>query len=191
VNRSAHPAIESQNPEADKALDSEPSRVYVRRGSAREEMDMPRVDEEIVINRPPEEVFDFVTTPENDLRWVSTAVERQRESEGAIGVGSKIKAIDKFLGRRIESTLEVTGHEPPTRSTIELRGQITAHGTYALEPAGSGTRFHWALEADPGLGGLFLGRVTDPLVTWVFRRRVQGDLRRLKNVLESSNGGAG
>jgi carbon monoxide dehydrogenase subunit G len=147
---------------------------------------MPRVDEEIVIDRPPEDVFEFVTTPENDLEWISTAVERRREGEGPIEVGSRIRAVDKFLGRRIESTLEVTEHEPPTRSSIELRGQITARGTYTVEPTGEGTRFRWSLEADPGLGGLYLGRITDPLVTWVFRRRIQGDLRRLKSALESA-----
>jgi carbon monoxide dehydrogenase subunit G len=146
---------------------------------------MPRVDEEIVIDRPPEDVFEFVTTPEKDLEWISTAVERRREAEGPIDVGSKVRAVDKFLGRRIESTLEVTEHEPPNRSSIELRGQINARGTYIVEPAGDGTRFRWSLEADPGLGGLYLGRITDPLVTWVFRRRIQGDLRRLKSALES------
>jgi carbon monoxide dehydrogenase subunit G len=145
---------------------------------------MPRVEEEIVIDRPPEEVFAFVTTPENDGQWVSTAVERQREKEEPIGVGSRIRAVDKFLGRRIESTLEVTQHEPGARSTIRLQGPINAQGSYVLEPVDSGTRFRWTLEADPGLGGLFLGRITDPLVTWVFRRRVQGDLRRLKAALE-------
>src|ERR687887_1888592 len=98
-------------------------------------MDMPRVEEEIIINRPPEDVFAYVTTPENDLEWVSTAVERRRESDGPIDVGSKIKAVDKFLGRRIESTLEVTEHAPPNRSSILLQGPISAIGTYAIEPA--------------------------------------------------------
>jgi uncharacterized protein YndB with AHSA1/START domain len=62
-------------------------------------MPMQRVEEEIVIDRPPEDVFPFVTAPENDREWVSTAVERQRESEGPIEVGSRIRAVDKFLGR--------------------------------------------------------------------------------------------
>jgi carbon monoxide dehydrogenase subunit G len=148
-------------------------------------MPMPRVEEEIVIDRPPEDIFAFVTAPENDREWVSTAVERQRESEGPIEVGSRIRAVDKFLGRRIESTLEVTEHVPSTRSTIRLEGPITARGTYVLEPAGTGTRFRWTLDADAGLGGLYLGRITDPLVTFVFRRRVRSDLRRLKSTLES------
>jgi carbon monoxide dehydrogenase subunit G len=146
---------------------------------------MPRVEEEIVIDRPPEDVFTFVTTPENDLQWFSTAVERQRESEGPIDVGSRIRAVDKFLGRRIESMLEVTEHVPSTRSTIRLDGPISASGTYALEPANGGTRFRWIMDADAGLGGLYLGRVTDPLVTFVFRRRIRSDLSRLKSTLES------
>jgi carbon monoxide dehydrogenase subunit G len=150
-------------------------------------MEMPRVEEEIVIDRPPEEVFPFVTTPENDLEWLSTAVERQREAEGPIEVGSRIHAVDKFLGRRIESTLEVTEHQPSTRSTIRLEGPISAKGTYVLEPAGAGTRFRWILDAEPGLGGLYLGKITDPLVTFVFRRRIKSDLRRLKGTLEGQS----
>jgi uncharacterized protein YndB with AHSA1/START domain len=147
---------------------------------------MPRVEEDILIGRPAEEVFEFVTAPENDRLWSSTAVERRVESEGPIKVGSRINAVDKFLGRRIESTFEVTEHEPNSRSAIRfVSGPIRAEGTYTLEPSNGGTRFRWALEAPPGLGGVYLGRVTDPVVTWFFRRRVQGDLRKLKEVLES------
>lgn len=145
---------------------------------------MPRVEEEIVIDRAPEDVFAFVTDPENDREWVSTAVERQREKEGPIGVGSRIRAVDKFLGRRIESTLEVTEHEPNTRSAIRLEGPISASGTYLLQPEDGRTRFRWVLDAEAGLGGLYLGRVTDPLVTFIFRRRIRSDLRRLKDALE-------
>jgi carbon monoxide dehydrogenase subunit G len=145
---------------------------------------MPRVEEEIVIDRPPEDVFAFVTAPENDREWVSTAVERQREKEGPIVVGSRIRAVDKFLGRRIESTLEVTEHEPNTRSAIRLEGPISANGTYLLQPEDGRTRFRWVLDAEAGLGGLYLGRVTDPLVTFIFRRRIRSDLRRLKDALE-------
>jgi hypothetical protein len=76
---------------------------------------MPRVEEEIVINSPPERVFAFVTAPENDRLWSSTAVERRVESDRPIEVGTRINAVDKFLGRRIASTFEVTEHEPSRR----------------------------------------------------------------------------
>jgi polyketide cyclase/dehydrase/lipid transport protein len=147
---------------------------------------MPRVEETIAIEQPPEKVFEFVTTPENDHLWSSTALERRRESPGPIRVGSRIRAVDKFLGRRIESVFEVTEHEPNTRSSIRLEGPIEARGSYILEPLDGRTLFRWVLEADPGLGGLYLGRVTDPLVTILFRRRLRFDLRKLRDVLEQT-----
>jgi uncharacterized membrane protein len=148
---------------------------------------MPRVEEEIIIRRPPEDVFAFATAPENDRLWSSTAVERRVESDGPIQVGTRINAVDKFLGRRIESTFEVTEHEPNRRSAIKfVSGPVRAEGTYTFEPASGGTRFRWALQAPPGLGGLYLGRVTDPLVTSIFRRRLRRDLRRLKEVMEGA-----
>ena len=152
---------------------------------------MPRVEEEIIIQRPPEDVFAFTTAPENDRLWSSTAVERRVESDGPIRVGTRIKAVDKFLGRRIESTFEVTEHEPNRRSAIKfVSGPVRAEGTYTYEPATDGTRFRWTLDAPPGLGGLYLGRVTDPLVTWIFRRRLQRDLRRLRAVMEARSASA-
>jgi hypothetical protein len=148
---------------------------------------MPRVEEEIIIRRLPEDVFAFATAPENDRLWSSTAVERRVESDGPVQVGTRINAVDKFLGRRIESTFEVTEHEPSRRSAIKfVSGPVRAEGTYTFEPASGGTRFRWALQAPPGLGGLYLGRVTDPLVTWIFRRRLRRDLRRLKEVMEGA-----
>jgi hypothetical protein len=146
---------------------------------------MPRVEEKIMIEQSPEEVFAFVTTPENDHLWVSTAVERHRESQGPIGIGSRIRAVDRFLGRRVESVFEITEHEPNTRSSIRLEGPIVARGSYLLEPLDGRTLFRWILDADPGLGGLYLGKVTDPLVTLLFRRRLRFDLRQLKHVLEA------
>jgi carbon monoxide dehydrogenase subunit G len=151
---------------------------------------MPRVEEGIVIDRPPEAVFEFVTTPENDYLWMATAVERKPEPAGPIGVGSRIRAVDKFLGRRIESTLEITEHEPSRRSSIRLEGPIKARGSYDLQPLDGGTRFVWTLDAESGLGGLYLGKITDPLVTLLFRRRVRFDLRRLKEMLESPTEGS-
>ena len=147
---------------------------------------MPRVEETIALEQPPEKVFEFVTTPENDHLWSSTAVERRREAQGPIGVGSRIHAVDKFLGRRVESVFVITEHEPHTRSSIRLQGSVEGRGSYILEPLDGRTLFRWVLEVDPGFGGLYLGRVTDPLVTMIFRRRLRFDLRRLKEVLEQT-----
>ncbi len=144
---------------------------------------MPRVEESVVLERPADEVFAFVTTPENDHLWSSTAVERSRESDEPIRVGSRIRAVDKFLGRRIQSTFEVTEHEPPRRSSIRIHGPLGASGSYVLDPEDGRTRFRWILDAEAGLGGLYLGRLTDPVVVMIFRRRLRRDLRRLQEAL--------
>ena len=145
---------------------------------------MPSVEESIVIDRPAEDVFAFVTTPENDRLWSSTAVERVREGDEPIGVGSRIRAVDKFLGRRVESMLHVTEHDPSHRSVVRIEGPFEATGRYVLEPLERGIRFRWGIEAEPGLGGLYLGKITDRLVTMIFRRRLRRDLQQLKQVLE-------
>jgi ligand-binding SRPBCC domain-containing protein len=145
---------------------------------------MPSVEESIVIDRPAEDVFAFVTTPENDRLWSSTAVERVREEDEPIRVGSRIRAVDKFLGRRVESTLRVTEHDPSRRSAVRIEGPFKANGSYVLEPLERGTHFRWSMEAEAGLGGLYLGRITDRLVTMIFRRQLRRDLRQLKQVLE-------
>jgi hypothetical protein len=145
---------------------------------------MPSVEESIVIDRPAEDVFAFVTTPENDRLWSSTAVERVREKDEPIRVGSRIRAVDKFLGRRVGSTIHVTEHAPSRRSAVRIEGPFKATGSYVLEPLERGTHFRWSMEAEPGLGGLYLGRITDRLVTMIFRRQLRRDLRQLKQVLE-------
>src|ERR687892_1906369 len=107
----------------------------------REGVAMPSVEESIVIDRPAEDVFAFVTTPENDRLWSSTAVERVREGDEPIRVGSRIRAVDKFLGRRVESTLHVTEHDPSRRSMVRIEGPFKATGSYVLEPLEGRTRF--------------------------------------------------
>ena len=49
---------------------------------------MARIEINLVINRPVEEVFAFVSNSENLPRWRSTSLEVKKTSEGAIGVGS-------------------------------------------------------------------------------------------------------
>ena len=69
----------------------------------------------IHIERSQHEVFDFMADPSNDTKWRDSAVSSEWVSEGPIGVGSKLKSVDKLLGRKIESTSEVTVWDPPHR----------------------------------------------------------------------------
>jgi hypothetical protein len=90
----------------------------------------------------------------------------------------------------------VTGHaDPDARRRLVyaiVSERIKQHSASAqvFDDGNGRTRFVWTLDAESGLGGLYLGRITDPLVTLLFRRRVRWDLRRLKEALESSTEGS-
>lgn len=145
---------------------------------------MPRIEESVIIERPVEELFGFLTAPENDLLWVSAAVERQIESEGPIGVGTRIRFVDRVAGRRIEWRAEVTEYEPNVRTRIRsISGPMRVQGGKTFEPAQGGTRLTIELEAGSPIGAL-LGKLSDPFATRMLRRQIRADLARLKSVLE-------
>jgi hypothetical protein len=142
-----------------------------------------REEHTVVIERPIEEVFAYITDANNDSLWQSASLETEQTSEGAVGVGTTYRNVSKFLGRRIEATFEVTEHEPPRKQCIRVTsGPIPAVGCYLLEPADSGsTRFTQNIEAD--VGGFF--RLAEPLVARAFRRSMQADMATLKDLLEA------
>jgi hypothetical protein len=98
-------------------------------------------------------------------------------------VGTTYRSVSKFLGRRIETTFEVTEHHPPHKQCIRVTsGPIPAVGCYLLDPAdGDSTRFRQTLEAEAG--GFF--RLAEPLVARAFRRQMQADMATLKDLLEA------
>lgn len=143
---------------------------------------MVKVEASVVINRPLEEVFAFVTTIENSPKWESEVVEAKQTSEGSISVGTTFNGVGEFLGRRIESTFAVTAYEPNRTYAIKTTsGPMPFEQEHALEPVEGGTKVTIVAEVNPG--GIF--RLAEP----IFARRVQSqldtNLSNLKNVLEA------
>ena len=143
-----------------------------------------RVEHSVVIERPIEEVFAFAADPNNNPLWQSITLETQTVSGVEVDVGTTFNNVIKFLGRRIETTLEVVESEPPRRQCVRVTsGPIPASGCYVFEPAaGSGsTRFTQTLEAE--VGGFF--RLAEPLVGRAIRRQTETDMATLKDLLEA------
>jgi uncharacterized protein YndB with AHSA1/START domain len=142
-----------------------------------------RQEHTIVIDRPVEEVFAFLTDPNNDPLWQSTTLETERTSEGEVDVGTTLRNVSKFLGRRIETTMEIIENEPPRRQCVRITsGPIPGEGCYLLEPAeGGSTRFTQTFEAE--VGGFF--RLAEPLVGRAISRQTEADMATLKDLLES------
>ena len=136
----------------------------------------------VVFERPVEEVFTFATDPENEPLWQSTSLETERTSEGPLGVGATFRNTSKFLGRRIETTYEVTEMEYPRRECVKIvSGPIPGSGCYLFEPAEGGTRFTQTFVVE--VGGFF--RLAEPLVGRAIRRQTEADMATLKDMLEA------
>jgi len=142
-----------------------------------------RIEESVEINLPPEEVFDYVADPENLPGWSSLVLEVQKETQGELREGDRYTSVAKFLGRRFETPMEVTAHEPPRlHSDKSTGGPFEQEYTFVLEEAaGGGTRLTQAAEGEPG--GFF--RLVGPLLEVAGRRQFKTDLANLKDLLEA------
>jgi len=74
-----------------------------------------RVEGNIVIDRPLEEVFDFVADERNEPRYNSHMTRAEKISPGPIGVGTQFHSVMTGLGGTADMTIEFTAFERPKR----------------------------------------------------------------------------
>ncbi|HWO93332.1 MAG TPA: SRPBCC family protein [Dehalococcoidia bacterium] len=141
---------------------------------------------EIVIHRPREVVAAYAENPSNDCEWIGGIKEARALSHPAVGEGARVERIARFLGRRIAYVLETTEYEPNVLIAMQsVQGPFRMRVTYRFEDTVDGTRFSIRNEGGSGIA-LRLGA---PLMSKALRRNVNGDLRRLKDLLESDGAG--
>ena len=135
-------------------------------------------EHELEIERPPEDVYAFLSDPENLPRWQSEVLEVRRESD------TRFREVRTFVGRRIESTVEITAAEPGREFSLRsASGPVRFSVRHLLEPAGEGrTRLRVVGETE-GAGGLF--KLGGRLLRRAAERRFHEDFARLKAILES------
>lgn len=143
---------------------------------------MVKVETSIVINRPVEEVFEFVDNARNDLQWQSGVLESEQTSEGPVRVGTTFRTVNTFLGKRLESTVEVTEYEPNKKiATKSLSGTIPIEGSYTFESVEGGTKV--VLKGEGDVSGVF--KLAEPLVVRAAQRQFEGNFATLKDILEA------
>ena len=79
-----------------------------------------REEHSVVIRRPIEEVFAFASDPDNDALWESTTLEAEQTSEGPVDVGAMLRNTTKFLGRRFDTSYELTEYEPSRKQCYRV-----------------------------------------------------------------------
>jgi uncharacterized membrane protein len=144
---------------------------------------MIKVDVSIVINRPVETVFAFMTDHRNDVRWQDGLLEVRQTPNGPADVGTLVTEVRKFMGRRIETTGEITELIPNVKSVRRtVNGPMEVNGYLAFESVSGGTRVTHHMEMQTK--GFFT--LADPLVAGNLRRSLAATLSDAKDLLENS-----
>jgi uncharacterized membrane protein len=142
-----------------------------------------RVEERVDINRPLEEVFNYVSDVANYPEWMAHALEVRKDTPGPPQQGDPFVVAIKSVGRRFETPYERTSYEAERRYTDRAVGGPIPnqrwHSDFQEVPGG--TRF--TRSADVQSGGLL--KLLEPLQKRAAERQLRKDLQTLKGVVEA------
>jgi carbon monoxide dehydrogenase subunit G len=142
---------------------------------------MINVQVSIVINRPLEEVFSFLSNLENNMKWRSGMIKAEKVSEGPIGVGTTYRMINNFFGRQVEGEAVVTEYELNRKYSTMNKSGLPIKTQRMFEPVEGGTRVTFSVETE--VGGFF--KLVEPLMARIGRRRLEADAVMVKALIES------
>ena len=138
-----------------------------------------RTEHTVLIDRPPADVFAYLTDVSKLPEWQSSASEAS--VEGEMRLGAHIHEVRSLLGRRGESTLEVTEYEPPRKFSLRVvSGPLPYEVQHTLTDENGRTRLDWVAEADTSK----FPRIAVRMVAGAVEAQFKADLERLKSVLE-------
>jgi uncharacterized membrane protein len=135
----------------------------------------------IRINRPVDQVFEYISDPTNDPAWISGIVSAQVTTGLPVGRGTQVKRVAKFLGKKIEYVLEITDFQPNKLIAMKsVQGPFPMEVEYAFQQAGNETEFH--LRTGGEATGFY--RLAAPLLEVQVKRSLNKDVAAVKRILE-------
>ena len=147
---------------------------------------MGRIEGEIVIGRPVDEVFDYVADQSNEPEYNPQMVRAEKITPGPVGKGTRFRSAVASRGRTAGMLIECTGYDRPKLfATTTTMAQADIGYTLRFEPAPAGTRMRWSGQVQPK--GAF--RLLGPLITWLGTRQEQRIWAALKQHLEATPAG--
>jgi len=143
---------------------------------------MINVKDSIVIHRPIEELFAYVSDLSNGPEWQNGLIEVRKTTAGPLGVGTCFTFVRKFLGRKLEADNEFTVYRPNEIVTFRTTsGPIPVEASYlfATEPEGTRVTCHIEMKTEG------FSRLAEPLIAASIRRDMRAEFDYLKDLLES------
>jgi carbon monoxide dehydrogenase subunit G len=134
------------------------------------------------ITRTPEEVFRFVTEPQNAARVSPTIQSLEQLTPGPVGKGTRYLETRLVNGKPAQAELAVTEFEPPhTYAVRNATEGIETIYRYTFSPENNGTR----VRLDAQVNGSGLKKMMAPVVAGILKKEDGDHLQRLKVLVEA------
>ena len=137
---------------------------------------------ELEIPRPRAEVAAYAADPDNTTAWYANITAVEWETPRPLAVGSRLAFVATFLGRRLNYTYEIRELEPGERLVMSTaQGPFPMETTYTWRDSGErATRMVLRNRGEPS----GFAKVAAPVIARAMRRAMNGDLRRLSEILQ-------
>lgn len=141
------------------------------------------VSTEIIIRRPVEEVARYASDPDNATQWYANIKSVEWMTSKEIRVGSKIRFMAQFLGKKLVYTYEIAEFIPKEKFVMR-----TADGPFPME-----TTYLWkSLSANETRMTLInrgsakgFSKFLAPIMSLAMRSANNKDLARIRHILEN------
>jgi uncharacterized membrane protein len=142
---------------------------------------MPHAEHSVTINRPAEDVFNYLADGENCAAWRSGVIEIKRVSGEQVGAQYK-QSVRGPGGRAIPADYKITEFKPNSLIAFQTTaGPVRPRGRYALRESGGATTVTFNLDADlTGIKKILMGA----MVGKTMNAEVQA-IDKVKTILES------
>ncbi len=122
---------------------------------------MARINGEIIIAAPVEQVFDMVADERNEPQYNPRIARTEKTSQGPVGRGARFTAQPRGMGATGVMTVEIVDYDRPRRLVTSIRSSyLDVDGTLTFYESDGGTRMRWSW--DMRLRGAM--RVLSPVV---------------------------
>lgn len=135
----------------------------------------------MVVDMPVNQVFDFISTPENDFQWQYGTLASSRLSEHTNIIGTFFRSVGHMMGRRTQSTFEVIEYEQnKVYGFKSLSGDLHFCTSYSFEIANGGTKVNISTQAHVGKSSQMDERILEKKM----KKQLMENLKLLKSLLE-------
>ena len=138
---------------------------------------MVKFKHEIILHNDVDEIFSYLANPECNPVWDTNAFESVQFAEGAVGVGTTGKSVNRFLGRSYETNFTYDDYDPPHLVSHRMTaGPMEMETTNGLKEVENGTQITLSLKVK------FKGinRLREPFISKRMKKQFRKNLEDLQ-----------